>query len=170
MASSGHKNISRIDQPSRNTVGWYVRVKFNLDSRVQFFSDRAHGGTDKALLAAIRARNRFERELGKPRTDRVVVGRTRRNKSDVAGVRRRKRTYDSRGKQRTVANSYVVNWSPEPGRPKQVSISISEFGEQEAFRRACALRRRKEREIYGEVVTANWSGRALSRLCGEPRQ
>ncbi|MEJ7713136.1 MAG: hypothetical protein WKF84_25645 [Pyrinomonadaceae bacterium] len=73
MAKSGHKDISRIDQPLKRTHGWYVRVRFGGSTQSKFFSDETCGGRDKALERGIRYRNQTESELGKPRTDQVVV-------------------------------------------------------------------------------------------------
>jgi hypothetical protein len=89
MAKSGHKGISRIDCPERKTVGWYVRVRLSKVTKSKFISDSAHGGKESALEKAIECRNQLEEELGKPRTDWVVVGDNPRNKSGVIGVRRR---------------------------------------------------------------------------------
>jgi hypothetical protein len=73
MARSGHKGISRIDHKKRNTHGWYVRVTFQGKTHAKLFSDSVHGGEEKALQRAIRYRNKLEKEVGRPRTDRTVV-------------------------------------------------------------------------------------------------
>lgn len=86
MAKSGHKGICRIDQPPRNTFGWYVRVTFNQTTRRKFFSDKASGSKRKALEAAIKYRNEVEKEVGRPRTDRLVSSGSGRNESGVTGV------------------------------------------------------------------------------------
>ena len=65
--------------------------------------------------------------------------------------------------ERVVRNVYEVTWNPEPGRLKRTWVSIDEYGEEAAFRKACAIRREKEREMYGEVVAPNWEG-SLSKL------
>src|SRR4028118_179071 len=88
MAKSGHKGISRIDCPERKTVGWYVRVRLNKVTKSKFISDSLHGGREAGLEKAVECRNRLEQELGKPRTDWVVVGGNPRNKSGGGGVRR----------------------------------------------------------------------------------
>lgn len=156
-AQSGHKGISRIEQQKRNTYGWYVRVSFNNERRVKFFSDAAHGGKDKALKKAVEYRNEAERELGKPRTDRLVIARNPRNTSGVMGVQRKtKVVVNEDGKKRAIKNVYEVTWNPEPGRLSRMWVSIDEYGEEAAFRKACAIRREKEREMFGSVVKTNW--------------
>lgn len=163
MAKSGHKGISRIDQPERRTHGWYVRVHFNGVRRAKFFSDAAHEGRDEALAAAVQWRNQTERELGKPRTERLVIARNPRNRSGITGVQRKTKVVrDERG-ERVTRNVYEITWNPEPGRLARTWVSIDEYGEEAAFRKACAIRRQKEREMYGSVVEPNWQ-EGISKL------
>lgn len=161
--SSGHKGISRIDQLKKHTHGWYVRVRFNNTSRAKFFSDEAHGGEEKALEKAVAYRNRLERELGKPRTDRAVIASSPRNSTGVIGIQRTVKVARMKNGERSYSNVYEVTWSVTPGVLGRTSVSIDKHGDQEAFRRACAIRRAKEREMYGEVVAPNWSA-ALGKL------
>lgn len=163
MSKSGHKNVSRIDQPQRNTHGWYVRVSFNGERRVKFFSDASHGGREEALTRAVEFRNESEKELGKPRTDRLVIARNPRNRSGITGVQRKTKTVKTEAGERVTRNVYEVTWNPEPGRLARTWVSIDEYGEEAAFRRACAIRREKEREMYGTVVGPNWES-SLSKL------
>lgn len=166
MAKSGHKGISRIDQAERRTHGWYVRVHFNGERRAKFFSDAAHGGRAKALEAAIRYRNETEKELGKPRTERLVIARNPRNRSGITGVQRKTKVVRDEKGERLVRNVYEITWNPEPGRLARTWVSIDEYGEEAAFRKACAIRRQKEREMYGSVVTPNWQEGLTKLLSG----
>ena len=163
MAKCGHKGISRIDQAERKTHGWYVRVSFNGMKRVKFFSDAAHGGKEQALEHAILYRNEAEKELGKPRTNRLVIARNPRNRSGITGVQRKTKVVRTETGERVIRNVYEVTWNPEPGRLKRTWVSIDEYGEEAAFRKACAIRREKEREMYGSVVSTNWEA-SLSKL------
>ncbi|MEX2397310.1 MAG: hypothetical protein WD491_09800 [Balneolales bacterium] len=43
------KNISRIDQPSKNTHGWFVRIRRDGNKVSKFFSDGKYGGREEAL-------------------------------------------------------------------------------------------------------------------------
>jgi hypothetical protein len=54
-----HRGISRIDQPSTRTHGWFVRTAFYRRSdgtyaprHSRFFGDVGHGGKRRALQAA----------------------------------------------------------------------------------------------------------------------
>ena len=154
MATSGHKSISRID--SRNTHGWYVRVKFNRQNHTKFFTDNVHGGKSSALDAAIRWRDQKECELGKPRTDRIVIASFPGNNTGYSGVIRTKKWTGAKDKDSNplpnYADVYSVTWSPEPGIARQTSFSVEKFGEEEARRRAIDLRKRMERQIYGQEI------------------
>lgn len=57
--SSRRRGISRIDQPSKRTHGWFVRVGYHErrdgsygPRHTKFFGDASHGGKGKALTAA----------------------------------------------------------------------------------------------------------------------
>lgn len=144
-----YKSISRIDQPSKHTHGWYVRVVFKGQMHAKFFSDSAYGNKRAALSQAVTFRNQKEKELGKPRTNRTVVGKNARTQTGVSGVHRVVKT--SRAKDGEVRSStvYEVTWSPEPNVLRRTSVSIDKYGEDEAFRRAVKLRQAREREVYG---------------------
>lgn len=164
MAKSGHKGISRIDCPQRKTVGWYVRVRLKNVTKSKFISDSAHGGREAALERAIECRNRLEEELGKPRTDWVVVGLNPRNKSGVVGVRRIVKKYHRKDGTVHLNEIYQVTWHAGREIRGQASVSIAKYGEAGAFRRACAIRRQKEEQMYGKVVVSKWA-EALGKVC-----
>ena len=164
MAKSGHKGVSRIDSPAKKMHGWYVRVRFNGQGRAKFVPDRAHGGREAALVKAVECRDEMERELGRPRTDWAVVGSNPRNRDGVTGVRRAVRKY--KGKDGTVYHNevYEVTWNAGREQRGRTSVSIRKYGEARAFRMACAIRREKERQMYGEPVGGKWAD-ALSKVC-----
>jgi hypothetical protein len=131
------KGLSRIDDPGGHGVGWYARVRFRGKTHSKYFADGAHKGTRAAFAKALAWRNEKEREIGKPRTDRVVPARSGKN----AGVYRSKQ-------------SYVVAWSPSPGEVRREFVSINKYGVRDALRRAIELRRRRERQVYGRAFSA----------------
>lgn len=146
MADSGYKSISRIDATTSKTHGWYVRVYYKGVMNSKFFSDSRYGSSEQALEEAIQYRDELEKRIGKPRTDRPVVRVSPRNQTGVVGVRRRRKAPGKKGKNHY--DVYEVTWSPEPGKMKRTSVSIAKYGEEEAFKRACEIRKRKEREMY----------------------
>ncbi|MCB0208331.1 MAG: AP2 domain-containing protein [Anaerolineae bacterium] len=153
MADSGYKSISRIDDAKKKTHGWYVRVYFKGKMHSKFFSDARFGDKDQGLQEAIKYRDDLERKLGKPRSERTVVQVSPRNRSGVIGVRRRRKSSGKKGRPGGY-EVYEVTWSPGPGKMKRTSVSIEKYGEEEAFRRACEIRRQKEEEIYGKPLPA----------------
>jgi hypothetical protein len=47
---------------------------------------------------------------------------------------------------------YEVTWSPAPGVIKRTSVAITKHGEQEALRRAIAIRQQKEAEVFAKTT------------------
>ena len=119
--SSGYKGISRIDNPKRNSHGWYVRVRFKGENYSKFFSDSVHGGTDRALHKAVRYSNKLELDIGKPRTDRTLIVTPTCNDTGVIGVKRAMK--DS-------SPVYDVTWSPESNIIQRTTVSIRKYGEE----------------------------------------
>ena len=164
MAKSGHKGISRIDCPARKTVGWYVRVRLKNVTKSKFISDSAHGGKEAALKKAVECRDQLEQELGKPRTDWVIVGENPRSKTGVVGVRRKVKKYVGKDGTIYLNEVYEVSWNAGREKRGQTCVSIRKHGELGAFRKACAIRRQKEEQIYGNVVLSKWA-ESLGKVC-----
>jgi hypothetical protein len=148
MADSGYKNISRIDSEKKNMHGWYVRIFHNGKSHAKYFNDNKSGGREEALYDAVEYRNQLEIELGKPRTERYIIGALHpRNNTGVPGVNRRTTKQKKRGKWYSW-DIFEVTWNPEPNKVSRTTVSIQKYGEEEAFRRACAIREQKLAELY----------------------
>lgn len=143
-----YKGVSRIDTPDKGTHGWYVRVFFKGEQRVKFFSDTHNDGCEGALAAALAFRDAAERELGKPRTDRSVVTTSARNASGHIGVARVTRRERNRNGELYERDVYEVTWCPRPNKTLRTSVSIRKYGEEEALKRAIALRQQKLQEIF----------------------
>lgn len=164
MAKSGHKGISRIDSPQKKMHGWYVRVRLKNVTKSKFINDRAHGGKEAGLEAAVECRNQMERELGKPRTDWVVVGDNPRNNSGVVGVRRTVKKHKGKDGRVFLNEVYEVSWNAGREKRGRTSVSIKKYGERGAFLRACAIRRQKEQLMYGNAVVSKWA-EAFGKVC-----
>ena len=128
-----YKGITRID--SMRAHGWFVRVVHDGVTHAKLFSDGKYGGREKALAAAVRWRNKTEREIGKPRTERTVIAR-----KPGTGVRRTMK--DGRP-------VYQVTWSPRPNKINRTTFSVALYGERGARDLAHALRAEMERRYYG---------------------
>ncbi|MFH7319066.1 AP2 domain-containing protein [Desulfurivibrio sp. D14AmB] len=132
-----HKDVARIDQESKRTHGWYVRVRFQGKTHAKFFSDGKHGGRYSSLLAALAWRDQTEISLGKIRTDKHIVT-VSNTKTGVVGVRHNEKL-----------NRYEVSWVNQLGKQGKTSISIRRHGQEKAFELACQIRQEKEAERLG---------------------
>ncbi len=73
MANTGYKSISRYERAGKHGgYGYQVQVIWKGKRLYMRISDRSAGGKRKALKAALETRARFERRLGKPRTERII--------------------------------------------------------------------------------------------------
>jgi hypothetical protein len=128
-----HKDIARIDQLSKRTHGWYVRVRFLGRTHSKFLSDRKCGNRESSLKAAVEWRNKTEKKLGKLRTNRHMVT-VSNSGTGVVGVRLNDKL-----------NRYEVSWVTLQGKQGKTSVSITKHGKKEAFKRACAIRQEREK-------------------------
>jgi hypothetical protein len=135
-AAGKYKSITRIDHPAKRTFGYFVRVTWKKQTRSKFFSDRKCGGRLAALHCAIEWRDVTEQELGKPRSERVVIG-SARNSTGVVGVRRMVKEG---------SEVFEVTWRKPGNRVGRTSFSIAKHGEERAFELAARERRRREEE------------------------
>ena len=129
-----HKDIARIDQETKRTHGWYVRVRYFGKTHSKFFSDGKCGGRYSSLLSALAWRDQIEKKLGKQRTDRHIVT-VSNTKTGVVGVRLNDEM-----------NRYEVSWVTPLGKQGKTSVSIKKHGREKAFSRACEIRQIKEQE------------------------
>lgn len=127
-----HKDIARIDQETKRTHGWYVRVRYFGKTYSKFFSDRKCGGRYSSLLSALAWRDKTESELGKARTDKQIVT-VSNSKTGVVGVRLNEKL-----------NRYEVSWVTSEGKQGKTSVSIIKHGKKNAFGIACKIRKEKE--------------------------
>jgi hypothetical protein len=132
-----HKDIARIDQETKGTHGWYVRVRFLGKTHSKFFSDRKCGGKSSSLLSAISWRDKTEKKLGKVRTDKHTVT-VSNSGTGVVGVRLNEKL-----------NRYEVSWVTDQGKQGKTSVSIVKHGKKKAFSRACSIRRERENARLG---------------------
>ena len=131
-ATSKHKDIARIDQESKRTHGWYVRITFKGKKYSKFFSDKKNGGKNSSLLAAITWRDNTRVKIGKPQSDRHIVS-VANTPSGIVGVRLNEKL-----------NRYEVSWVRPDGRQAKTSVSIKKHGKKAALE--LAIQKRKEEE------------------------
>ncbi len=132
-----HKDIARIDQETKRTHGWYVRVRFYGKTHSKFFSDGKCGGRYSSLLAALGWRDEIEQRIGKIRTNKHIVT-VSNTTTGVVGVRLNEKL-----------GRYEVSWVNEEGKQGKTSVSIRKHGKEEAFTKACEIRTKKEAQRLG---------------------
>lgn len=133
-----HKNITRVDHPKSRTHGYSVRIMWKGERRAKFFSDGAYGDRMGAFFAAIEWRDETEKELGKPRTERLVLGMPRSN-SPVVGVRR---------VQEGNNDYYEATWATFAGKQARRRFSVIQYGEKRALQMARKARQEGERNRW----------------------
>ena len=130
-----HKNITRVDHEASRTHGYNVRIQWQGERRSKFFSDRTFGDRLAALTAALDWRNATERELGKPRTERKVLGIIY-SSSGIPGVRRITEGH---------TDYYEATWGTTAGKQARTKYSIAKHGEKRALQLAKQARARGEK-------------------------
>lgn len=130
------KNITRVDHPKSRTFGYSVRIMWKGERRAKFFSDGAYGDRMGAFFAAKEWRDRTEKELGKPRTERQVLGMTN-SPSGMTGIRKVRDGY---------TDYWEATWGTTAGKQRRTRYSIAKHGEKRALRLALKARERGEKE------------------------
>lgn len=144
--TEGMRCITRIDEPSRNTTGWNVRVIRRGIRITEFFSDKKYKGRAGALSEAMHFRDQTVKEL--PTVSRAELARrkTVRNTSGIAGVRRTEKKI-KRGDNVFTYIVWSASSSPQPGKRKSRDFYVSKLGEDDAREAAIAQRLRWEKQM-----------------------
>jgi hypothetical protein len=140
-----HKNLTRVDHPPKRMHGYFVRIQWKGERRAKFFSDQMYHDRLGALTAALEWRDATEKELGKPRTERQVVG-TAPSSSGIRGVRRVREGY---------TDYYEATWTTTAGKLRRTKFSIARHGEKRALQLARKARQRGEREMLHTPARAD---------------
>ena len=134
------KGISRID--SNHTHGWFVRVFRSGQTHSKMFSDGVYGGQEKALKAAIKYKDEYERKHPPSYTStRMRLRPMKNNTSGVVGV---SETF-SKSRNGNILPCFNVSWRPRRNVSRSKSFFFSKYGSREAAFEA-AIKFRKERE------------------------
>lgn len=135
-----YKGVTRIDrdagrQPDGRRItathGYMVRVFWRKERHQAFFSDLKYGDRLAALDAAITWRDQTEARIGKPRTDRTVIGYANSNTGELGISRRSVRGHDV----------FEVAWRDPSGKARRTKYSIDKNGEKRALQKAKKARR-----------------------------
>jgi len=131
--------ISRIDQPSHRTHGFFLRATRQGAIFSAFFSDKTYGGRAQALAAAVEHRGKLLKILGLPaqKSRRDWAEMPRRNgRSGIVGVQR-----VINRRVRPWRKYWQATWSPERGVVQTRQFSIRIYGEEKARQLAIRARR-----------------------------
>ena len=140
------KHIYRIDHEPSQTHSWFVTVQRRGRVYHRHFADNVYGGKRYALDAAELYRNRLIARL-RPMTRREVCQIVKKNnRSGISGVTRVDAMETVRGRPRR-RRYWLAQWPIGSGKAKTRKFSISQYGEQEAFRRAVQARRKALRAL-----------------------
>lgn len=130
-----HTNSTRVDHAASRTHGLGVRIQWQGQRRAKVFS----GSTDSDRLAVLAAasdwRNATEQALGKPRTERQVVGLVA-SSSGIPGVRR-VRAGDT--------TYYEATCGTTAGKQARTTFSMAKHGTTKALQLAKQAGARSER-------------------------
>jgi hypothetical protein len=128
-----------------------VRMVRGRERVVKFFNDAKYLGKRNAQQAAKKFRDetlmRFQREGKKPRAQKIVSSQ-KRNRSGVIGVCRVER----KRKDGATTAYYAVSWRSKAGVQNGTTISINKYGEEAAFKKACAIRNQNLMKRFGSGV------------------
>jgi hypothetical protein len=146
-----HKGVTRIDRDAGRqsdgrritaTHGYMVRVFWRKQRHQAFFSDLKYGDRLAALDAAVAWRDRTEARLGKPRSDRTVIGYANSNTGELGISRRIVRGHAV----------FEVAWRDPSGKPRRTKYSIDKNGEKRALQKAKKARRLGEQRRVREPL------------------
>ncbi|MEX0686596.1 MAG: hypothetical protein WD267_13755 [Balneolales bacterium] len=135
IENSDTKNISRIDQPSKNTYGWFVRIRRDGNKVSKFFSDGKYGGREQAIEKAREFRNdnleKWEK-FAKNYDRSMHIGK----KSNIGypGISYCMKTKNRNGEEYK-EHVFQVSFSPEKGLHKNKSFYIPKAKNKLEFRK-----------------------------------
>lgn len=129
--------IIRLDQPATGTYGWQVRLQRGGVRHARYFPDRASGGTQESLAAAVVWRDALLASLANEAQARICAS-SARNSSGVVGVSQ----VVIRTGQGAEYRFWQASWTPVSGQRCTVRFSVKRHGDERAFELAVQARRR----------------------------
>ena len=138
------RNISRIVTPGPDAkmyCGWEVRIQRRGEKTAKFFSDSLLNGNRNALAAAKKFRDELVAESRKFTVKERAAVPSVRNHSGIVGVRLHQQK-DHRGDFEYQYWYWIAQWVDGRGQRKTRSFSVHQHGDEEAYRMACAARRK----------------------------
>lgn len=140
-------NIKRITDSKTRGDGYEVRFSERGARATKYFSDKKHGGPEKALEMALDCRNRMQAEITKNKPQRNMTRPTARNTSGICGVRLRT-TVVKKGDLEYHYEHVEASWSPEPSRVIKKNFSVAQLGPEKAWSEAVKCRNKALKDIH----------------------
>ena len=141
--------ISRIDDPTHRTHAWRVSLRRQNRMFVKNFTDKKHGGKNKALKAAKEYRDQVIAE-NPPTTRKQFCSTLRRhNTSGIPGVYRYAKSYTlANGEERKVWY-WESTWPARKEGIEKATFSVKTYGERKAKALAVAAREQGINKLDG---------------------
>lgn len=131
------KNITRVKDVKKRVDGFYVRIQWKKEQYSKLFSIAEYGDEDTALSRAQEWRNDIEESIGKPHTERQVLGMTRQTNTGLKGIRRVMVRNYKNGKQIGKLHPwFIVTTLDKNGNQRRTGVSIDKHGEEKALEMA----------------------------------
>jgi hypothetical protein len=149
-SNTGTPGVIKVNYPEKGQIGYLVKAR-RRDNRIhEIFYVRHFDGDWKKCFEAARTRAK-EFLLENPRYSRREVADilTRRNKSGIRGVRIRQRKYrwKTDPDRVTIFLDAEASWSPQKDKVNKKTFSLEKYGEEKAWRLACAARKKGLQEM-----------------------
>jgi len=131
------KNITRVKDAKKRVDGFYVRIQWKKEQYSKLFSIAEYGDEEAALTRAQEWRNDIEESIGKPRTERQVLGMTRQTNTGLKGIRRvMVRNYKNGKRIGKPHPWFIVTTLDKNGNQRRTGASIEKHGEEKALEMA----------------------------------
>lgn len=128
------KNITRVKDRKKRVDGFYVRIQWKKEQYSKLFSIAEYGDEETALSRAREWRDDIEESIGKPRTERQVLGITPPTNTGLKGIRRTKVRHYKNGKQVGKFHDWlIITMLDKNGHQRRTGVSIDKHGEEKAL-------------------------------------
>ena len=141
--------ISRIDDEKRYSHGWRVSLCRQGRRLVESFSDKKHGGKQRALRRAQRRRDELLRKFPPISRKEVCLIRRSNNQSGITGVCTYAKRYRLKDGSYRETRYWEASWPGKDGKKVSVSFSVKEYGDEMARSMAIRARQRGLEGIEG---------------------
>ena len=141
--------ISRIDDPIYRTYAWRVSLRRQNRLFVKNFTDKQHGGKQRALAAAKAYRDEFVKKHPPTTRQQFCATLRRHNTSGIPGVYRYAKPYVLADGEVRKLWYWETTWPTPEGGSTKATFSVKQYGEEKAKQLAIAAREAGVRKLRG---------------------